>query len=120
VGARFALVAYNLWLASSDVQVARAVARALRGPTVRALGLAVGGMTQVSCNLMDPISFGPAQAYDAVDRVAHEHGVGIYRAELVGLAPASVVDSTPPARHRQLDLDPERTLEARLSAAPAT
>jgi glutamate formiminotransferase len=120
VGARFALVAYNLWLSTPETQVARTIARALRGPAVRALGFAAGGMTQVSCNLVDPVHFGPVRAYDAVDHLAHELGVEITRAELIGLVPAHVIASTPTERHRQLDLDPERTIEARLAAIPAT
>ena len=51
---------------TADVAVARAVAAAVRGPDVRALGLATGGATQVSCNLVDPFVVGPAQVYDAV------------------------------------------------------
>lgn len=117
VGARFALVAYNLWLSTSDIHVARAIAGRIRGPAVRAIGLTAGSVTQVSCNLVDPMSFGPAEAYDAIDRLARDHSVRITRAELVGLVPALVVASTPRARHGQLDLDPERTIEARLGAA---
>jgi len=115
VGARSALVAYNVWLGTNDVAVARAVAAAIRGPAVRALGLEVGGVAQVSCNLVDPFAFGPAQAYDAVRRLAEEAGTGVARAELVGLAPAAVVGAVPAARRGALDLDPERTVEARLS-----
>jgi glutamate formiminotransferase len=77
-------------------------------------------MTQVSCNLVNPMSFGPAEVYDAVAGLARGYGVRIFKAELVGLVPAAVVDTTPPARHHQLDLDPERTIESRLSATPAT
>jgi glutamate formiminotransferase len=120
VGARFALVAYNLWLSTPDTEVARAIAREVRGPTVRALGLAVAGVAQVSCNLIDPQSFGPAQAFDTVDRLAHELGTEIARAELVGLVPAQVIASTPSERRLQLDLHPERTIEARLLAAQGT
>ena len=115
VGARPALVAYNLWLATSEVSVARAVARAIRGPAVRALGLAVGGVTQVSCNLVDPLGVGPAQVYDAVGRLAEEAGTGLTRAELVGLAPAAVVEAVPSTRRAALDLDSDKTIEARLS-----
>ncbi len=119
VGARFALVAYNLWLSTSDAQIARAIARGLRAPAVRSLGFAAAETTQVSCNLVDPEHFGPAHAYDAVDHLAHELEVEITRAELVGLVPARVIASIPPERHRQLDLDLERTIEARLAATPA-
>jgi len=115
VGARGALVAYNLWLTTPDVAVARAIASALRGPAVRALGLAVGTTTQVSCNLVDPFAFGPAEVFDIVAGLAREAGTAVARAELVGLAPAKVVDKVPTSRHRALDLDPQRTIEARLS-----
>jgi glutamate formiminotransferase / 5-formyltetrahydrofolate cyclo-ligase len=113
VGARFALVAYNVWLATGDVTVARSIAAAIRRPAVRALGLPTAGVTQVSCNLVDPVAVGPAHVYDEVDRLARDRGVSVLRAELVGLAPAAVVDAVPRARRAQLDLDPERTFEAR-------
>jgi glutamate formiminotransferase len=115
VGARGTLVAYNLWLVTHDVAVARALAAAIRGPAVRALGLAVAGTTQVSCNLVDPFVLGPAQVYDIVSRLAQDAGTALARAELVGLAPAAVVDAVPAARRHDLDLDPERTVEARIA-----
>lgn len=116
VGARSALVAYNLWLSTSDVEIARSIAAELRRPSVRALGLPVGDVTQVSCNLLDPLSFGPEQAYDSVRRLASELGTEITNAELVGLIPASVLALIPKGRHRQLDVDEDRTVEARLAA----
>jgi glutamate formiminotransferase / 5-formyltetrahydrofolate cyclo-ligase len=110
VGARPVLVAYNLWLASDDVGSARAVAAELRSPVVRALGLATGGGAQVSLNLLDPLAFGPAAAYDAVAA-----RVEVARAELVGLAPASVLERTDRDRWTELDLAPDRTIEARVA-----
>lgn len=111
VGARRALVAYNLWLASPDLALARSIARSLRSPRVRALGLAVGGAVQVSCNLIDPLVTGPEVVYDAVATRAP-----IAHAELVGLVPAEVLAAVPPERWAQLDLSPGRTVEARLAA----
>jgi glutamate formiminotransferase len=111
VGARGVLVAYNLWLASADVDLARAIARELRGPAVRALGLAVDGHAQVSMNLIDPDAVGPADVYDRVSALTH-----VARAELVGLAPRAVLDATPESRWEQLDLAPDRTIEARVAA----
>ncbi len=119
VGARHALVAYNLWLDTADVAVARAVAARARGPALRTLGLAVGGVSQVSCNLVDPVGLGPADAYDLVDRLARESGTAVARAELVGLAPDAVVRGTPARRRPALDLDLDRTVEARLAALAA-
>ncbi|MFN2507082.1 MAG: glutamate formiminotransferase [Acidimicrobiales bacterium] len=110
VGARRLLVAYNVWLSGdAPVEQAREIARDLRGPGVRALGLDVGGAAQVSLNLVDPARFGPAEAYDAVASRAP-----VDRAELVGLLPALVLEGIPQPRWELLDLDPARTIEARL------
>jgi glutamate formiminotransferase len=112
VGARPLLVAYNLWLAAPDLVEARAVAAALRSPDVRALGLPVGNQVQVSCNLIAPSRFGPAAAFDAVSS-----RTTVSRAELVGLLPTAVLEATPSRRWTELDLDPSRTIEARLERA---
>ena len=116
VGARFALVAWNLWLDRPDREVARTVAAALRSPSVRSLAFAVGGHVQVSCNLVDPCRVGPANVYDTAETLLQGTGVGVDHAELVGLAPQAVVDTTDPRRWAQLDLDPQRTVEARLGS----
>ena len=112
VGARPVLVAYNVWLADPDMDRARSIARELRSDDVRALAFAVGDDVQVSFNLVAPERFGPAAAFDAVATRTE-----VARAELVGLAPASVVDAVPEARWPELDLDPSRTIEARLQEA---
>lgn len=114
VGARFALVAYNLWLATDDVDLARRVARDIRGPHLRALGLGVGRHAQVSCNLVEPFCLGPADAYDLVHFRAP-----VARAELVGLVPDRVLRAIAPERWADLDLAPERTVEARAAARRA-
>ena len=72
VGARRVLLAYNVWV--SSVEVARRVAPLVRGPEVRALGLAVGSRAQVSCNLIDPDRYGPERLYDAVAALVAEAG----------------------------------------------
>ena len=119
VGARPALIAYNLWLTGIDLAGARGVASAVRGPGLRALGMQVGDDVQVSMNLVVPDDLGPAVAYDLVA----EHLTGaasIARAELVGLLPRSALDAIDPGRWAQLDVHPERTIEARLAARPAS
>ena len=112
VGARPLLVAYNLWLATSDLAQAREIAGAVRAPAVRALGLRVGAEVQVSMNLVDPLHVGPDAVWDEVARRAP-----VARAELVGLVPAAVLRATPPARWAQLDLAEDRTIEARVAEA---
>ena len=114
VGARFVLVAYNLWLVDPDLDRAKTIAASLRSPQVRALGLATGEAVQVSCNLVEPDAIGPAEVYD---RVAAQAAVA--RAELVGLVPASVLSTIPRSRWAQLDLGDERTIETRISGRAA-
>jgi len=105
-GARQVLVAYNVWLAEGvPVAVARHIAREIRGPGLRALGLDVGGRAQVSMNLVDPERVTPADAFDAVAARAP-----VARAELVGLVPAAVLDAVSPERWAELDLDPAKSL----------
>jgi len=109
VGARRAMVAYNLWVAT-DLARAKVIAGGLRGPRVRALGLPVGDAVQVSMNLLSPEVVGPAAVYDLVAAQ-----VPIVRAELVGLAPAAAVHRIGRRRWSELDLAEERTIEARLA-----
>jgi glutamate formiminotransferase len=105
-GARPVLVAYNVWLADGvDVAMARRVAKEIRGPALRALGLDVGGRAQVSMNLVDPLVVGPAAAYDLVAARAAVAG-----AELVGLVPAAVLAAVPVDRWPELDLSDDRVL----------
>jgi glutamate formiminotransferase len=117
-GARPILVAYILWLASSDLEAARSIARRLRGPAVRSLGLVVGDRVQVSNNLIDPFRTGPAEIYDRAARLAEDSGIAIEKAELVGLAPMRVVRTVPAHRRVEVGLDEDRTIEARLESGP--
>jgi glutamate formiminotransferase len=114
VGARRVLVAYNVWV--SSLEVARRVAPAVRGPDVRALGLAVGERAQVSCNLVHPDAYGPGRLYDEVAALAADAGGTAEGAELVGLVPEVVLAAIAPARWAALGLGEGSTVEARLGA----
>jgi glutamate formiminotransferase len=109
VGARELMLAWNLWLSEPDLDLAKSIASSIRGPGVRALGLQVGDEVQVSMNLVDPLTVGPAEVYDRVASLA-----GIARAELVGLAPQSVLDAVDEKRWEQLNLSVATTIESRL------
>ncbi|HET9732023.1 MAG TPA: hypothetical protein VFP54_05050 [Acidimicrobiales bacterium] len=110
VGARPALVAYNLWLApGTTLAAARDAARQLRGPSVRALAFDLAGRVQLSFNLVEPELVGPAEVYAAASRL-----VAVDAAELVGLVPRSVLRRIDPSAWARLDLDEERTVERRL------
>lgn len=114
IGARPVLIAWNLWLATDDLAEARAVAAAVRGPRLRALGLPVGDRIQLSMNLIAPAELGPAEAHDLVAARTAVTG-----AELVGLLPEAVLRAIPPHRRAELDVDEDRTIEARIRARDA-
>jgi glutamate formiminotransferase len=115
VGARGALIAYNLVLATADLANARQAAAAVRRPGLRALAFLAGEGAMVSCNLTDPYRIGPAEAYDAV--AAEVGRARIARAELVGLLPAGVLRGVPTARWTELGVGPDRTIEAALEGS---
>src|ERR1700722_15709711 len=112
VGARPVLVAYNVWVSPADV--ARPVARQIRGPRVRALGLRVGDRAQVSCNLIDPAAVGPAELFDALAVLGAGAGGAVHGGELGGLPPRATRRANPPALWPELGLSAETTIEARL------
>ena len=119
VGARPFLVAFNAYLDTDDVGVAREVARRVREsggglPAVRALGFGVGGKAQVSMNLTDLRQTTIPVALTAVRRAADDLGASVESTELVGLAPLEAVLQT--ARHYLglRELDAHHVLEMRL------
>lgn len=116
VGARDLLVAYNVWLTDPDLDRARALASAVRGDGIRALGLLVGDRAQVSMNLIEPLRVGPGTAFDRVAAAAAAVGATVAGAELVGLVPELVLAEVDDARWPLLDLGRDRTIEARLAA----
>ena len=113
VGCRPILVAWNLWLRGVSLDEARALARLVRGPAVRALAFDLGDQVQISCNLIDPTTVGPSVVYDAVEAAVNEGS--IERAELVGLIPAALLEREDPARWHQLGISPAVTIESRTS-----
>jgi glutamate formiminotransferase len=125
VGARRPLIAFNVNLATADVEIARAVAAAVRErgggfPGVRALGLALPsvGCAQVSMNVED---FEAAALHEIVERVEQEaraRGVEVAGAELVGLMPAGAAVAAAGAVLRIEGFDPSHVLELRLLECP--
>ncbi len=120
VGARAPLVAFNVDLATVDVEVARAIAAVVRESGggfvgVQALGLAVGGRAQVSINLLDTNRTALHEVVERVTEEARQRGVEVLRGELVGLMPASVAIAAAARPLALLDLDESRILELRLS-----
>lgn len=102
VGARPFLIAFNAYLDTDDVELARAVADEVRErggglPGLKALGLRVAGKAQVSMNLTDLQRTPIPVALEAVRRSAEKRGARVASTELVGLVPLSAILET--ARH---------------------
>lgn len=119
VGARRPLVAFNVDLATDDVEVARAIARTVREsdggfPGVQALGLRLSGRTQVSMNLLDVERTALHEVVATVAAEASRSGTSVVRGELVGLLPASVAVAAAAAPLALEALDATRILELRL------
>ena len=107
IGARPFLVAYNIYLGDkSNVQVAKDVAKAVRGSSgglryVKGLGLEVDGQAQVSMNLVDTEKTPLYRAFDMVKLEAEARGVSPTWSEIVGLVPERALFDTA-ARHVSL------------------
>ncbi len=100
VGARPFLIAYNINLATRDLDLAKGIARRVRErsgglPRVQALGLELAelGCVQVSMNLLD-FSVTPMWlVWETVTELAYQEGVEARESELIGLVPlAALVD----------------------------
>jgi len=123
VGARPFLVAFNAYLDTDDVEIARAVARQVREssgglPAVKALGFGVGGKAQVSMNLTDLDQTPIHVALEAVRSAAAGLGASVESTELVGLAPLEAVLQTARYYLGLRELDAHHVLESRLYGLP--
>ena len=92
IGARAPLVAFNVYLGTDDVEVAKAIARAVRHSSgglryVKALGLLVKGQAQVSMNLTDYRQTPVHRVVEMIRREAERYGVSVAESELIGLIP---------------------------------
>ena len=123
IGARNPLIAFNVYLTTNDVSIAKKIAKAIRHSSgglryVKGLGLLVDGRAQISMNLTNFHDTPIARAVEFIRREAQRYGVGIHHSELVGLIPQeALVDAA--VWYTQLDqFDKEQILESRLFASP--
>jgi glutamate formiminotransferase/formiminotetrahydrofolate cyclodeaminase len=119
IGARAPLIAYNVYLNTSDVEIANKIARAIRHSSgglryLKALGLLVNGRAQVSMNLTDYSCTPIHRIQEMIRTEGARYGCMITQAELVGLIPEqALIDAV--RWYLQLDLfKDEQILEHRL------
>ena len=121
MGARGPLIAYNVNLATDRIEVARAVASAVRSSSgglssVKAMGVALDdrGIVQVSMNLTDYRQTSMRQAFEAVAAEALRRGVGVLESEIVGLVPDAALPERDVAALKLPETALDQVLETRL------
>jgi glutamate formiminotransferase len=121
VGARMALVAYNVNLGTSDLDIANDIARKVRHLSgglryCKAIGIDLKdrGIVQVSMNMTDYTRTALYRAFELIRIEARRWGVPVVGSEIVGLVPMGALVDTA-AYYLQLeDFKTEQVLESRI------
>jgi glutamate formiminotransferase/formiminotetrahydrofolate cyclodeaminase len=121
VGARKFLIAYNVFLNTPDVEIAKNVAKAVRFSSgglrfVKGSGFLVRGVAQVSMNLTDFEQTPVHRVFEAVKREAARYGVMPVSSEIVGLIPKRALEQAAEWFLQVENFDSSLILENRLAA----
>jgi glutamate formiminotransferase len=124
VGARPPLIAYNVNLATSDLEVANKIARAVRHQSgglryVKALGFELKdrGIVQVSMNMVNYEGTPLFRAFEMVKREAERYGVAVVGSEIVGLVPQLALNAVADFYLQLEKFSEDQILEHRLAEA---
>src|SRR6202007_3224010 len=121
VGARKFLIAYNVFLNTADVAIAKKIAKAVRYSSgglryVKGAGFEVRGLAQVSMNLTDFEQTPIARVFEFVKREAERYGVQPLSSEIVGLIPKKALEQAAEWFLQVENFDSSLILENRLAA----
>jgi glutamate formiminotransferase / formiminotetrahydrofolate cyclodeaminase len=121
VGARKFLIAYNVFLNTTDVDIAKKVAKAVRFSSggmrfVKGAGFLVRGLAQVSMNLTDFEQTPVHRVFELVKREAARYGVIPISSEIVGLIPKKALEDAAEWFLQVENFDSSLILENRLAA----
>lgn len=99
IGARQPLIAFNVYLTTSDTSIAQKIAKAVRHSSggmrfVKGMGVLVEGRAQVSMNMTNYRQTPLARVVELIRREAERYGVGIHHSELVGLIPQEALNDS--------------------------
>jgi glutamate formiminotransferase / 5-formyltetrahydrofolate cyclo-ligase len=100
IGARYVLIAFNVELASADLDAATEIALAIRERngglrSLRALALPRGeGRVQVSLNVTDYAATPLYRVVELIRRLASERGIEVAGCELIGCIPQAAVEAS--------------------------
>ncbi|HET7891031.1 MAG TPA: glutamate formimidoyltransferase [Candidatus Sulfotelmatobacter sp.] len=121
VGARKFLVAYNVFLNTPNVDIAKKIAKAVRFSSggmrfVKGAGFLVRGLAQVSMNLTDFEQTPIHRVFEMVKREAARYGVAPLSSEIVGLIPKKALEEAAEWFLQVENFDSSLILENRLMA----
>jgi glutamate formiminotransferase len=121
VGARKPLIAYNIFLNTADVSIAKKIAKAVRFSSgglrfVKGAGFLVRGMAQVSMNLTDFEQTPIHRVFEFVKREAQRYGCVPVSSEIVGLIPKLALEQAAEWFLQVENFDSSLILENRLDA----
>jgi glutamate formiminotransferase len=121
VGARKFLIAYNVFLNTPDVEIAKKIAKAVRFSSggmrfVKGAGFLVRGLAQVSMNLTDFEQTPVHRVFEVVKREAARYGVSPVSSEIVGLIPKKALEQAAEWFLQVENFDSSLILENRLMA----
>ncbi len=124
VGARAPLIAYNIYLNTGDVAIAKQVARAIRFSNgglryCKALGLLVDGRAQVSINMTNFRSTPLHRVFELVRAEAARYGTVPAESEIVGLVPQDALLDAAEHYLRLNHFKRDQILESRIAAVEA-
>ncbi len=119
IGARNPLIAFNVYLNTDDVHIAKRIARTIRYSSggfryVKAMGLLVEGQAQVSMNLTNFRKTPVHLVVETIRREAARYGAMISRSELIGLVPQDAILAAAKWYLQTDNLTSELVLENRL------
>lgn len=121
VGARKFLVAYNVFLNTPDVSIAKKIAKAVRFSSgglrfVKGAGFLVRGQAQVSMNLTDFEQTPVHRVFEFIRREAARYGVVPVSSEIIGLIPKAAIEQAAEWYLQVENFDSTLILENRLDA----
>src|SRR6267154_4791082 len=121
VGARKFLIAYNVFLNTPDVEIAKKIAKTVRFSSggmryVKGAGFLVRGLAQVSMNLTDFEQTPVYRVFEVVKREAARYGVSPVSSEIVGLIPKKALEQAAEWFLQVENFDSSLILENRLAA----
>jgi glutamate formiminotransferase len=121
VGARTPLIAYNINLGTSDVEIAKKIAKAIRHSNggyryVKAMGVMLEdrGVAQVSINMTDYKRTPLHRVFETVRSEAARYGVSVVGSEIIGLVPSEALLDCADHYLRLEGFDRSQVLENRL------